>query len=147
MICPFELHLNEQPDEERCKDCFWWMHTKNKCVIQGMPGENKNDPQCSAAAVREFIDRFGFPVGKTGYRNLLLVLELMSPLKSPAASDVNGIYLNVSRNTGRTASSIRQSIRSAIIWAWENGSLKDAFPNQQKRPRLIEIYYCLQNHK
>jgi hypothetical protein len=123
------------------------MNTKNKCVIQGKPGENRNRPECSPTAVREFLDRFGFPVGKIGYRNLLLVLELMSSNKSPATGDVNGIYFEVSRNTGRSVSSIRQSIRSVIIWAWEIGSLKDAFPNQQKRPRLIEIYYWLQNHK
>lgn len=147
MSCPFELYLNEKPAGDRCRDCFWWMHTKNKCIIHGSAGDNKNNPEVNLGEIKQFLDRYGFPVGKVGYRNVLIVLELLLSPNSQGSHDITCIYQSISRETGRTISSIRQSIRAAIIWAWEKGSLKEVFPNRQKRPRLIEIYYHLQNNK
>lgn len=142
--CPFELHVNEQPAGEKCKDCFWWMQSKNKCIIQGAPEENKNSPENNSAGVRQFLDRCGFPIGKVGYRNTLAALELLFSGK-PNSNDITQVYQNISRNSGRSGSSIRQSIRAAIIYAWEDGSLKEMFPNRQKRPRLVELFYYIQN--
>lgn len=147
MTCPFELNINEQPTGEKCKDCFWWMHLKNKCIIQGSADANKDSSEGKAAGVKQFLNRCGFPIGKVGYRNTLAALELLFLSGTPGPNEITFIYQNISRNSGRTVSSIRQSIRAAIIWAWENGTLKELFPNRQKKPRLVELFYYLQNYK
>ena len=144
MNCPFELAVNEKPLDGTCGACFWWLHKKNKCSLSGEQADRDSDEDKIIDA-RHFLERFGFPVGKVGYRNLLASLEMLHAQGEPGPNDVTRVYEIISRETGRTAAAIRQSVRTVIIWAWEKGMLKEAFPNWQKRPRLLDLYYFLKN--
>ncbi len=147
MTCYFELFLNEKPEQDPCKACFWWLHKKNNCVIQGKTELQTEQILEEITDIKQLLDQLGFPIGKMGYRNLMAALELLCAQGAPGPNDIKRTYQLISRETGRSSASIRQSVRSAIICAWESGTLKKAFPNWQKRPRLLDLYYFLQNRK
>jgi len=148
MTCPFELYMDEQqPDRERCKACFWWLHTTDKCIIQGLPEQKESSAKEEQKGVRTVLDSLGFPVKKVGYRNLLTAMELLCACKEPGPGDITRIFQQIGRDTKRSTASVRQSIRTVIIWAWETGRLKEAFPNRQKRPRVLELYYYMKNSR
>ena len=144
MNCPFEFVLNEEPLDGKCRSCFWWLHKKNKCSVISTPDAN-NFSEAKVLEPKQFLERFGFQVGKVGYRNILISLEMLHARGEPGPNDVTNVFQIISQETGRTTAAIRQSVRTVIIWAWEKGMLKEAFPNWQKRPRLLDLYYFLQN--